>query len=181
VSPGNLGGSLGFPLAEQRLVMAGGLLDRDGVNEVGSGLLLLDSLASDPIRLVVNSPGGPLVEVGPLLDVLDGLASPVEVAVLGRAEGTAAVLVAAAPGRRLAGPRAAMTLRLGGIESGRGPADALDQLVGELVAAREVLIARLAERTGRTEAWLADQLDRGGPLRAREAVEAGLVDGLVAR
>jgi ATP-dependent Clp protease protease subunit len=157
-----------------------GPLDQAAVNEAAARLLVLDGAGGDPIAVLVNSPGGPLGEVAALLDVLADLRAPLEVTTVGRAHGTAGVLVAAAPGRRLAGPRATLSLRCDVAEAHTGSAADLVRFAGAVAAVRDGLVARLAERTGRPEAWLGDQLDRGGPLAAAAAVEAGLLDGLAA-
>lgn len=174
-------GGIPAPGPEQRIVLVGGPLDHDAATEAIARLLALDGAGDQPIAVVVNSPGGPLADVVALLDVADSLRAPLEVTAMGRAHGTAGVLVAAAPGRRLAGPRASLSLRCDADEHGAGVVGELATLAGSLAAARDALVARLAERTGRPGPWLADQLDHGTPLAAGDALDAGLVDALAAR
>lgn len=159
-------------------MLIGGPLDVAAVNEAAARLMTLDGISGDPVTLVVNSPGGELAEVTALLDVLDVLRAPVEVAVAGRAHGTAGVLVAGAPGRRTAGPRATLSLRCAPQAERTGSVTDLVRHVEMLQAVRAGVVERLARRTGRPEPWVADQMDRGGVHRADDAVAAGLLDAV---
>lgn len=163
---------------ELRTVLIGGPLDVAAANEAAARLLALDGMSGDPVTLVVNSPGGELAEVTALLDVLDLLRAPVELAVAGRAHGTAGVLVAGAPGRRTAGPRATLSLRCTPEAERTGSVTDVVRHAEMLEAVKAGVVERLAGRTGRPEPWVADQMDRGGVLRADDAVAAGLLDAV---
>lgn len=169
------------PDLEQRVVLVGGPLDAAVANDAAVRLLALDGTGDQPIAVLVNSPGGPLDDAAALLDVLDAVRAPLEVTAIGRAHGSAGVLVAGAPGRRLAGPRASLSLRCDAPTERSGSAEDLTRFADSLAAVRDAVVDRLARRTGRPPAWLADQVERGGPLDAAAALDAGLVDGLAAR
>lgn len=169
------------PDLSSRLVLLSGRLDREAVNAAAAQLLALDAMGDAPIALLVNSPGGPVGDGLALLDVLDAVVAPLEVTAVGRAHGTAAVAVAAAPGRRLAGPRASFLLRCEPPDRVAGPAADLDRHADEAASLQQALADRLAARTGRSVEWAASQLESGQPFTASAALEAGLLDGLAAR
>jgi ATP-dependent protease ClpP protease subunit len=159
-----------------RTVVVRGPLDRAAVQAVGGRLRALDGSGTDAPVLLIDSPGGPVADLLRLLDVLDTVRAEVGSRVSGRAMGTAAILAAVVPGHREANPRAVLSLRIDWeAELGDGP----HALGGHLRLVVDRLARRLADRTGRSEAWLVDQLRDGDPFRPFSAVELGLADGLV--
>lgn len=170
---------LGDAMLKQRRVMVSGRLDMTAVSGATAQLMFLDGNAADPpdpVNLVINSPGGPVDDALPLLDVLRLLRAPLTVDVLGRAEGSAGLVVAAAPGTRRLGATAAISLRLEREPVLPGTAEALRRLA-DAQSQRDASIAdAVAERTGQSPEWVLQQFDRGGAVRGAEAVELGLVD-----
>ena len=77
-----------------------GPLDGELVNGVAAELMALDGRSADDVELVINSDGGPPADVVVLLDVIGAMRAPVVTTCMGRAKGTAAVLLACGTGRR---------------------------------------------------------------------------------
>jgi ATP-dependent Clp protease protease subunit len=138
--------------------------------------MALDGRSSDVVELVVNSGGGRLADVVPLLDVIGLMRAPVSTHCLGRATGTAAVLVACGTGRRRAAAHAVMSLRCREPEQVQGPPDTLRQQLEELELVRRHIIALLVAATGRPADELGAQLDAGGRLDPPGAAALGLID-----
>lgn len=164
---------------DSRTVLVNGPLDAGAVNRVTARLMVLDDRSGRPVAVLVNSPGGSLYDVAHVLDVFDLIRCRLEVTALGRAHGTAGILVAGAPGRRLIGPRATLSLRTGPEDPQRGSVEELARHAAALRALGAQVAERLARRTGRTPAWLLDQFRDGDVFRAADAVELGLVDAAV--
>lgn len=163
-------------------MLLSGVLQREAVHRATAQLLALSRERDRPVALLVNSPGGALGEVAAVLDVLAELRVPTEVTALGRAHGAAGLLVAAAPGRRLIGPRATLSLRVPEEDDdARGTAEELARRARTRQVLLDAVRDRLARRTGRTPEWLRDQFRDGEVFRADDAVDLGLVDALAAR
>ena len=177
----DLAGESARRLFEQRTLMLTGELDGEVAGLVAASLMALDAEGDDPVRLLVNSPGGPVDAGLAVVDVLDLLGVPVEATCIGQAVGTAATVVACAtPGLRRAAPNARLSLRLAE-RSLEGTAGRVEREAAELVAARDRVVDRLVVATGRPRDEVAAATDRGPVLSAPEAVAAGLVDEVAAR
>jgi ATP-dependent Clp protease, protease subunit len=167
-------------LLERRIVFVRDRLDHDTATLVTAQLMTLDADDTSPVTLVVNSGGGPVDAVAGLLDTIDLVRCPVDTSCVGRAEGTAAVVVAAGTGRRRCGRGATFRLRLPDLEAA-GPADRLRRDVERATRVQRELVDRLAAITGQSRALVARDVERGRLLTADEAVTYGIVDELSAR
>jgi ATP-dependent Clp protease, protease subunit len=179
--PGEAGTAGGFEssiyaeLLERRIVFVRDPLDHEAATLVTAQLMALDADGSAPVTLVVNSGGGPADAVVGVLDTIDLLRCPVDTSCVGRAEGTAAVVVAAGSGHRRCGPGATFRLRFPDLEAG-GPADRLQREVENATQLQRMLVDRLVAITGQSRALVARDVERGRMLTAEEAVAYGLVD-----
>jgi ATP-dependent Clp protease protease subunit len=162
-------------LLERRIVFLRDRLDHDSATLVTAQLMSLDADDSAPVTLVVNSQGGPTDAAVGVLDTMDLLRCPVNTSCVGRAEGTAAVVVAAGTGRRRCGPGATFRLRFADLEA-TGPASRLRQEVESAARLQRAMVDRLAAITGQSRALVARDVERGRLLTADEAVAYGLVD-----
>jgi ATP-dependent Clp protease protease subunit len=162
-------------LFERRIVFVRDRLDHDTATLVTAQLMTLDAEDTSPVTLVVNSGGGPIDAVAGVLDTIDLVRCPVDTSCVGRAEGTAAVVVAAGTGRRRCGRGATFRQRLPDLEAA-GPADRLRRDVETATRVQRELVDRLAAITGQSRALVARDVERGRLLTADEAVTYGLVD-----
>jgi ATP-dependent Clp protease protease subunit len=159
-----------------RRVLLSGPLDAPTTNRVAAELMELDGRAADEVELLINSDGGRLADVLPLLDVLGLMRAPVRTRCVGRATGTAAILLACGTGGRQAARHALVSLRCTDQERIEGGPEVLRAQLEELDLVRRHVIDALAAATGRPRAELADDLDRGGVLDAAGAAALGVVD-----
>jgi ATP-dependent Clp protease protease subunit len=169
-------GDLRAQLLARRIVLLRGALDDALAGQVAAELLLLEAEGGDPIVLHVDSAGGPVQPAFTLIDTIDLLRVPLEAVCVGRAEGTAAVLVAAAP-RRWVAPHARFLLVAPRV-SAEGRAVEMEALSAEHTAQLAQLTERLARSTGRPVEHLEADLAAGRWLTAEQAVAYGLVDGI---
>lgn len=162
----------------RRTVMLDRALDAETATLVAAQLMTLDADGSEPITLLVNSPGGPLDAAAAVLDTIDLVRGSVDTTCLGQAVGTAAVVVAAGTGRRRIGAGAQVRLRLADVALA-GPAGQLDADVAYLRDLRRALIDRLAGITGQDRQLIERDIDAGRSLTAAETVAYGLVDEVI--
>lgn len=106
-------------LFERRIVFLRGPLDDAVAGDVAAQLMTLDASGDEPVHLHVDSPGGRLEPAFVLIDTIGLLGVPVHATCVGRAEGAAVGVLAAAEVRR-ASPHARFRLsqpdeRVGGV------------------------------------------------------------------
>ncbi|MFD3893245.1 ClpP family protease [Streptomyces cellulosae] len=169
-------------LLEERIVVLGTRIDETAVNDVTAQLIYLEHHSPDrDISLYVNSPGGPFHAMSALHDALTYLTCDVETVCLGRAEGTAALLLAAGtPGKRYVLPGSRLVLRQPALpETAEGSASDLAIRADELARIRARTEELLARHTGRPLDRVRADLERDLFLDAEAAVEYGLADRIV--
>ncbi|MGA5798045.1 ATP-dependent Clp protease proteolytic subunit [Streptomyces cellulosae] len=169
-------------LLEERIVVLGTRIDDTAVNDVTAQLIYLEHHSPDrDISLYVNSPGGPFHAMSALHDALTYLTCDVETVCLGRAEGTAALLLAAGtPGKRYVLPGSRLVLRQPALtEPAEGSASDLAIRADELARIRARTEELLARHTGRPVDRVRADLERDLFLDAEAAVEYGLADRIV--
>ncbi|MFJ1970262.1 ATP-dependent Clp protease proteolytic subunit [Streptomyces sp. NPDC087903] len=166
-----------------RIVFLGTPVDDASANDVTAQLLHLEHRDPDrDISLYINSPGGSFRATAAIYDTMRFVGCDVETVCLGRAGPSAAVLLAAGtPGKRLALPGAVVTLHQpsppGPLE---GQASDLAIRARELSRARARLEELLVRHTGRDPEQVSADIERETIMDARQALEYGLVDRIVA-
>jgi ATP-dependent Clp protease, protease subunit len=163
-------------LRGRRRLLLAGVLDAAGATQLCAELMALDGRSADPVELIVNSDGGPLADVLAVLDVIGSMRARVDTTCLGRAKGTAAIVLACGTGNRRASAHAVITLRVDTDERIDDPPDRVDERLAERRAVRQQVVAILAGATGRNAEELEHQLDHGAPLDERAAAAWGLID-----
>ncbi|GGP96250.1 putative ATP-dependent Clp protease proteolytic subunit-like protein [Streptomyces griseomycini] len=169
-------------LLQERIVLLGTPIDETSANDVTARFLYLEHQAPDrDISLYVNSPGGSFHAMSAIYDTLRHVTCDVETICLGRAEGTAVLLLAAGtPGKRSALPGARLVLRQPALtEPVEGRASDLVVRAEELSRIRSRTEEMLVRHTGRTAEQVRSDIERDTVLDARAAVERGLADRIV--
>jgi ATP-dependent Clp protease protease subunit len=168
-------------LLRQRRVMLVGPLDDAVATRVTAELMMLDGESSREVELIVNSEGGPLAEVLTVLDVLELMRAPVATRCIGRALGTAAVVLASGTGGRAAAGNAVIGLRLQERYDVSGRAIDVERFAGRLAAARERLAAHMHIATDLSKDEVMRAFDDGEPMTAQTARERGIIDEIITR
>ncbi|MET8218527.1 ATP-dependent Clp protease proteolytic subunit [Streptomyces hirsutus] len=166
-------------LMEERIVLLGTPIDETSANDLIARFMHLEHRAPDrDIALYVNSPGGSFHAMSALYDTLRFVTCEVETVCTGRAEGTAALLLAAGtPGKRYVLPGARLVLRQPVL-----PEPAAESVSDPAVQAEEASRVRdrieeiLVRHTHRTPEQARSDIERDTVLDARAAVEYGLAD-----
>jgi ATP-dependent Clp protease protease subunit len=170
-------------LLKDRIILIGRPIDDVVANLVVAQLIYLS--ADDPdkeIQIYVNSPGGAVSSGFAIYDTMQYVQSPISTVCIGRAAsfGTV-VLMAGAKGRRFSLPNATIHMHqpLIGGRGLQGQASDLDIHAREIVRIKSVLNELIAKHTGQRLDRVDRDTDRDFFLNPEEAVEYGLIDGII--
>lgn len=167
-------------LLRDRIVMLDEPIEDKTASMVCAQLLFLHAeRPGAPIRLYINSPGGVVTAGLAIYDTMRHIASPVATLCMGQAASMAAVVLAAGePGMRRALPSSRIMIHQpsGGF---RGQATDAAIHTGEMLRLRAELDAILAACTGLEPVSIHALTERDSYFSAREALELGLIDGIV--
>ena len=134
-----------------------------------------------PILMVINSPGGSIDAGFAIWDQVKMITSPVTTLVTGLAASMGSVLsLCAAPKRRFSTPNARILIhqpRLGGAIQGQ--ATDLEIQAKEMIKTRSALVNLYVQATGKDAKVIERAIDRDTWMSAQEALEFGLLDGIV--
>lgn len=167
-------------LLKERIVML-----TDEVNEATASLVvsqLLFLASEDPdkdISLYINSPGGSVTAGMAIYDTMQYIKPDVSTICMGMAASMGAFLLAGgAKGKRYALPNAEVMIHqpLGGAQ---GQASDIEITANHIIRTKEKLNKILAENTGKPFEQVVKDTDRDNWLTAQEAVEYGLIDGVI--
>lgn len=167
-------------LLRQRIVFLGSNMDDFIADAIISQLLLLD--AQNPnkdIRLFINCPGGSINAAMGIFDTIQLCRADVSTIAFGLAASTASIVLAGGTkGKRLAMPntRIMMHQPLGGAS---GSAIDVEIQAKEIMYHKSNVTRIISERTGRPTEQVDDDMDRDRYMSPMEAVEYGLIDGVI--
>ncbi|MBA5728782.1 ATP-dependent Clp endopeptidase proteolytic subunit ClpP [Aerococcaceae bacterium INB8] len=167
-------------LLKDRIIMLSGQIDDNVANSVIAQLLFLD--AQDPekdIFLYINSPGGSVTAGMAMYDTMNFINADVQTIVIGMAASMASVLLAAGEkGKRWALPNAEVMIHqpLGGAQ---GQATEIEIAARHILKTRERLNQILSDKTGQPIEVIEQDTDRDNFKTAEEALEYGLIDGIM--
>ncbi|XP_072958120.1 ATP-dependent Clp protease proteolytic subunit 4, chloroplastic [Typha angustifolia] len=167
-------------LLKERIVFLGSAVDDFVADAIISQLLLLD--AQDPnkdIRLFINSPGGSLSATMAIYDVVQLVRADVSTVALGIAASTSSIILGGGTkGKRLAMPNTRIMLHqpLGGAS---GQAIDVEIQAKEIMHNKDNVTRIIASCTGRTFEQVQKDIDRDRYMGPIEAVEYGIIDGVI--
>ena len=170
-------------LLGHRVIFLGRPIDSDLANLVVAQLIHLESEDPDKdVSMYINSPGGEMSSLMAIYDTMQHIKPEVMTSCIGLAASAAAVLLAAgAPGKRFVLPHARILIHQPHLSGGlEGQASDIEIHAREIVRQKEEMIEILANHTGQTPETIRLDTDRDRWLTATQAVEYGLVDGILA-
>jgi len=159
----------------------------EDVNNVSASLVVAQLLfleSEDPekeISLYINSPGGSITDGMAIVDTINYIKCPVTTICVGMAASMGAVLLASgAKGRRFATPNAEILIHQPLISGGlSGQTTEIKIHAEHMVRTREKLNKLLSERTGQSLETIEKDTERDNYMTAQEALEYGLIDGIL--
>ena len=168
-------------LLSERIIFLGTEIDDGVANVVMAQLLHLESVSPElEISLYINSPGGSFSALTAIYDTMQFIRPDVATICMGQAASAAAVLLAAgAPGRRAVLPHAKVLLHQPSSQA-QGALPDLAIQAKDLAKVRTEVNEILSRHTGHPVSKIKADTDRNKTLSAREAVEYGLADAVIA-
>ncbi len=166
-------------LLETRTILLFGEIDMEAAQKVTLQLLVLAAESDEPIKLVINSPGGHVESGDTIFDMVRFVNAPVQVIGTGWVASAAAlVYVAAEKENRFSLPNTRFLLHqpMGGA---RGQAADIAIEAEEIIKMRRRLNEIFAKQTGQPVEKVEEDTDRNFWMSAGEAQDYGLVGTIV--
>lgn len=169
-------------LLDARRIFLSTAVDSDSAAEIIRKLWYLElKEPGKPILFIINSPGGSVDAGFAIWDQVKMISSPVTTLVTGLAASMGSILsLCAAPKRRFATANARIMIHqpmLGGFIQGQ--ATDLEIQAKEILKTKEGLIDLYVKATGKDFATIERAIDRDTWMSSQEALEFGLLDGIV--
>lgn len=169
-------------LLKDRIIFIGGPINDQVANLVIAQLLFLESEDPDKdVHLYINSPGGVVYSGLAIYDTIQYIKADVSTICVGMAASMAALLLSAgAKGKRHALPNSRILIHqpLGGAQ---GQASQIEIQAKEILLLRTKLNGILQHHTGQPLEKIDQDTDRDYYMSAGEAVEYGLIDGILTK
>ena len=167
---------------DRREVYLWGVVDDKSAKETVSKFLLLDAdKPGEEIKFYINSPGGVVTSGMVMYDTMRMMKSPVSTICMGLAASMGSILLSGGvKGRRFIYPHGEVMIHqpsLGG--SMRGVSADLEIQAVQTKKVKEIGAKILAQNCGKTMDQVMKDFDRDYWMDAKEAIEYGIVDGIV--
>ena len=167
-------------LLKDRIIMLSGPIEDDMANSIVAQLLFLDAQDSTKdIYLYINSPGGVVTSGMAIYDTMNFIKSDVQTIVIGMAASMASVLVSSgAKGKRFGLPHSQVLIHQpsGGAQ---GQQTEIEIAATEILKTRKMINEILAKNSGQPIEKINRDTERDNYLTAQEAVDYGLLDGIM--
>ena len=167
-------------LLKDRIIMLSGPIEDDMANSIVAQLLFLDAQDSTKdIYLYINSPGGVVTSGMAIYDTMNFIKSDVQTIVIGMAASMASVLVSSgAKGKRFGLPHSQVLIHQpsGGAQ---GQQTEIEIAATEILKTRKMINEILAKNSGQPIEKINRDTERDHYLTAQEAVDYGLLDGIM--
>lgn len=166
-------------LLETRTILLFGEIDMKMAQRISGQLLVLSAESDEPIKLIINSPGGHVESGDTIFDMMRFVQTPVKVIGTGWVASAAALIFAAAEKEnRFSLPNTRFLLHqpMGGA---RGQAADIAIEAEEILKMRRRLNETFARQTGQPVEKVEEDTDRNFWMSAKEAQEYGLVAQIV--
>lgn len=160
----------------------------EDVNQTSASLIIAQLLfleSEDPekeISLYINSPGGSVSDGLGIIDTMNYIKCPVTTICIGMAASMGALLLTSgAKGKRFATPNAEILIHqpLIGGQGISGQTTEIQIHAEQMLKTRERINKILSETTGKSIEQVAKDTERDHYLTAEEALEYGLIDGIM--
>lgn len=172
-------------LLKDRIIFLGEDVNPTSASLVIAQLLFLESEDPDKeIFLYINSPGGSITDGMGIVDTINYIKCPVTTICVGLAASFGAVLLAnGEKGKRFATPNSEILIHqplIGGQGGGiSGQATEIKIHADHMIRTREKLNKLLSEKTGQPIEQIEKDTERDHYMSAQEALEYGLIDGIM--
>ena len=167
-------------LLKDRIIMLSGPIEDDMANSIVAQLLFLDAQDSTKdIYLYINSPGGVVTSGMAIYDTMNFIKADVQTIVIGMAASMASVLVSSgAKGKRFGLPHSQVLIHQpsGGAQ---GQQTEIEIAATEILKTRKMINQILSDNSGQPIEKINQDTERDHYLTAQDAVDYGLLDGIM--
>lgn len=166
-------------LIQERQIFLGTAIDSDVANIINAQLLYLDSVSDEDITILVNSPGGSVIDGLSIVDTMNYVSANVGTTTIGMAASMGSIIASSGTkGKRFILKHGKFLLHqpLGGVQ---GQASQIEIEYKEIQKAKDELYNILSENTGQPFEKIWKDADRDFWLNAQESLEYGLVDDII--
>ena len=164
---------------EARTVMLFGGVDQKLAERVSMQLLYLDHLSNEPIKLIINSPGGHVESGDTIHDLIDYISSPVAVIGTGWVASIATHIFLSVPKeRRFCLPNTRFLIHQPSGGAGGKASDIAIQ-AQEIVKMRERIAHKIADATGQKFDKVIKDIDRDFWMTTEEAKAYGILGTVI--
>jgi ATP-dependent Clp protease, protease subunit len=164
---------------DTRTVLIFGGIDQKLAQNVTAQLLYLDHVSHEPIKIIVNSPGGHVESGDTIHDLINYIASPVAVIGTGWvASAGTHIFLGAAKERRFCLPNTRFLIHqpAGGAQ---GKAVDIEIAANEIVRMRERLAQVISDRTGQSVERVRLDIERDYWMSTSEAIDYGILGKVI--
>ncbi len=176
-----IAGAMMSKFLEARTVLIFGGIDQKLAERVSAQLLYLDHVSHDPIKLIINSPGGHVESGDTIHDLISFIESPVNVIGTGWVASAGTHIFLGAPKERrfcLPNTRFLIHQPAGGA---RGPAVDIAIAANEIIRMRERLAKIIAAATGTNIEKVREDIERDYWMTTEEAKAYGILGKVVTK
>lgn len=173
--------ALSRKLLEMRTILLSGEVNQRLAERAIAQLLVLDGKSVEPIRMLINSPGGHVESGFAIYDVMRYVRAPITVIGTGWVASIAVPILFGAPKeKRLSLPNTRFLIHQPWVGGGGGPASDISIIATELLKLRDRLNELIAQETGQSVEKVSKDSDRDYWMTAQEALEYGIVSRIIA-
>ena len=170
-------------LLKDRIIMLTEDVNSASASTIIAQMLFLESEDPDKeINLYINSPGGSVTDGMGIIDTMNYIKCPVTTICIGMAASMGALLLTCGEkGKRFATPNAEILIHQPLISGGgiSGQTTEIKIHADQMVKTREKINRIISETTGKPLEQVEKDTDRDHYLTAQEALEYGLIDGIM--
>jgi ATP-dependent Clp protease, protease subunit len=166
---------------EQRKIFFWGVVHDNSAKEIVNKLLYLEAVKpGEEIKLYINSPGGVVTSGMVIYDTMQMISSPVSTICMGMAASMGSILLSGGTkGKRFIFPHGEVMIHQPSIGGAQGTSADLEILANQIAKTKELGAQILADNCGKSLEQVMRDFDRDYWMNAREAVEYGIVDGVL--
>ena len=169
-------------LLKDRIVFCSGEIEDNMANSIVAQLLHLESVDPDKeISLYVNSGGGSVSSGLGIIDTMSFIKPDVRTICVGMAASMGAMILSfGTKGKRMSLPHSRVMIHQPSGGS-RGTASDMEITAAEIIKTKKILNDMIVQNTGKTLKQVEKAMDRDTWFNAKEALEFGLIDQIVAK
>lgn len=166
---------------EQRKIFFWGVVHDNSAKEIVNKLLYLDAVKpGEEIKLFINSPGGVVTSGMVIYDTMKMISSPVSTICMGMAASMGSILLSGGTkGKRFIFPSGEVMIHQPSIGGAQGTSADLEILAHQIEKTKQLGAKILADNCGKSLEQVLKDFDRDYWMNANEAVDYGIVDGIL--